>query len=459
VSTGTFYGQAMTAGDIYTIAGNGRTRASGDSGPATAAGLGSPADAATDSAGNLVITANSLRSVRVVAASTGTFYGQAMTAGDIYTIAGNGRAESGLGGPATSAVLGFMTGVTTDVAGDMLITEGDRILAVAGSTGTEFGRAVTVGHIYPVAGNGVFGFSGDGGPATAAAIDGPGDTAADSAGNLVIADTLNNRVRVVAAQTGTFYGQPMTAGDIYTIAGDGTAGSAGDGGLATAAELTDPAGVTVDGSGNVVIADTGNNRIQVVAESTGTFYRMAMTAGDVYTVASGSFRGLTTGALAPTNVRVDAAGNLVFISNKFIRVIAESTGTFYGRPMTAGQMRIVAGEDRHKANKSGVPATEDRLIGPVGLAIDPAGNLAIADRFTSQIDVVADSTATFYGLPMTAGDLYIMAGGRNHHRGFWGDGGPSTKAGINQPESVAADATGDLLFADFANHRIREIAG
>ncbi len=144
---------------------------------------------------------------------------------------------------------------------------------------------MTARHIYTVAGNGTYGFSGDGGPATAAELDTPDQTAVDGAGNLVIADSANDRVRVVAAGTGTFYGQAMTAGDIYTVAGNGTTGFSGEGGPATRAELDSPRGVTVDGAGNLVIADRGNNRVRVVAAGTGTFYGQAMTAGDIYTVA------------------------------------------------------------------------------------------------------------------------------------------------------------------------------
>ena len=87
----------------------------------------------------------------------------------------------------------------------------------------------------------------------------------DSAGNLVLADSGNDRVRVVAATTGTFYGQSMTAGDIYTVAGDGTPGFSGDGGPATAAELNEPAGVALDAAGDLLIADTSNGRIREVA--------------------------------------------------------------------------------------------------------------------------------------------------------------------------------------------------
>jgi hypothetical protein len=89
----------------------------------------------------------------------------------------------------------------------------------------------------------------------------------------------------VAQTTATFYGQAMTAGDIYTIAGDGHHGFSGDGGPATAAELYEPGGMALDGNGNLVIADSGNDRVRVVAEDTGTFYGQSMTTGDIYTVA------------------------------------------------------------------------------------------------------------------------------------------------------------------------------
>ena len=251
---------------------------------------------AVDGAGNLVIADTDNDRVRVVAASTGTFYGQAMTAGDIYTVAGDGKAGfSGDGGPATSAELDYPDGVAVDGAGNLVIadTGNNRVRVVAASTGTFYGQAMTAGDIYTVAGDGTAGFSGDGGPATSAELNDPAGVAVDGAGNLVIADTSNNRVRVVAASTGTFYGQAMTAGDIYTVAGDGTGGFSGDGGPATSAELDSPYGVAVDGAGNLVIADTDNNRVRVVAASTGTFYGQAMTAGDIYTVAGDGTSGFS----------------------------------------------------------------------------------------------------------------------------------------------------------------------
>ena len=143
--------------------------------------------------------------------------------------------------------------------------DNNRVRVVADSTGTFYGVAMTAGDIYTVAGIGTGGSSGDGGPATSAELNYPSRVAVDGSGNLVIADTDNNRVRVVADSTGTFYGVAMTEGDIYTVAGNGTGGYSGDGGPATSAELAGPAGVAVDGSGNLVIADAYNNRIRVVA--------------------------------------------------------------------------------------------------------------------------------------------------------------------------------------------------
>src|SRR4029077_7498693 len=112
-------------------------------------------------------------------------------------------------------------------------------------------------------GNGTSGFSGDGGPATSAELQAPEGAAVDAAGNVVIADTFNHRVRVVAASPGTFYGQPMTAGDIYTVAGS-RHGFSGDGGPAINADLFRPWDVTVDAAGNLLIADLGNGRIRMV---------------------------------------------------------------------------------------------------------------------------------------------------------------------------------------------------
>ena len=120
------------------------------------------------------------------------------------------------------------------------------------------------GTISTVAGSQNLSPLGDGGPATSAKLSSPAEATIDGAGNLVIADASNNRVRVVAESTGTFYGVAMTAGDVYTVAGNKGRQFSGDGGPATKASLFSPDGVTVTSAGNLVIADGGNNRIRQV---------------------------------------------------------------------------------------------------------------------------------------------------------------------------------------------------
>jgi trimeric autotransporter adhesin len=254
------------------------------------------------------------------------------------------------------------------------------------------------GDAYTVAGKGNFGFSPNGSPAASARLAGPGGVAVDGAGNLVIADTYNNRVRVVATSSATFYGRPMTAGDIYTVAGDNAQGFSGDGGRATRARLYWPQDATVDGAGNLVIADTNDYRVRVVAESAGTFYGQAMKAGHIYTVAGNGMAG------------------------------------FSG---------------------DGGPATSARLHSPNGVAVDPGGNLLIADSVNNRVRVVAATSGTFYGVAMTAGDIYTVAG--NGMAGFSGDGGPATSARVFFPSGVAPDA-GNLVISD-GSGRVRMVTG
>jgi trimeric autotransporter adhesin len=531
-STGRFYGRAMTAGHIYTVVGNGKLGPFGEGGPATKAAV-FPDSVAVDGAGNLVITDIGYNRVRVVAAKTGRFYGQAMTAGHIYTVAGDGTVGfSGDGGPATAAELNQPAGVAVDGAGNLVIADfrNARVRVVAASTGTFYGRAMTVGDIYTVAGDGTYGHSGDGGPATAAELEGPAGVALDGSGNLLIGDSRwvltvpvksgtyyrramtaghiykvagnlfpgvnsgeghlatraeftlpeavavdgrgdllisvdGRRVKAVAARTGTFWGQPMTAGHIYTVAGDGRAGFSGDGGPAVNAEVM-PASVTADGAGNLVIADEANNRVRVVAASTGRFYGKAMTAGDIYTVAgdgSGGFSGdggpATAAALnGPQGVTVDAVRNLVIADtfNERVRVVAASTGRFYGQAMTAGDIYTVAGDGRFGFSGDGGPATAAELNTPEGMRVDGAGNLVIADWGNNRVRVVAARTGRFYGQAMTAGDIYTVAG--DGSGGFSGDGGPATAAELNLPSAVAVDGAGNLVIADSGNYRVRVVA-
>jgi trimeric autotransporter adhesin len=468
--TGTFYGQAMTAGHLYTVAGNGTKGYSGDGGPATGAELFEVDGIAIDGAGNLVLADSQNNRVRVVAEQTGTFYGQAMTAGDIYTVAGNGtRGYSGDGGPATSAELDQPTGVTVDGAGNLAIADtfNSVVRVVAVTTGTFYGQAMTAGDIYTVAGNGTNGYSGDGGPATAAQFNGPPGVTIDGAGNLVIADDGNARVRVVAAQAGTFYGRAMTAGDVYTVAGNGEASSSGNSGPATAAEFGDLSGVALSPSAGLVIADSGSYRVRVVAAQTGTFFGQAMKAGDVYGIAGNGKRsrpalghGATGTPVVPAGVAVDGTGNVLIADalNNRILVVPDTSGTFYGQAMTAGHVYSIAGTGRLGHHGGGGPATAATLDGPEGLAVDAAGNVLIADTGNSWVRVVAEQTGTFYGRAMTAGDIYKIAGGTKPRPGYTGTGRVANGAKLAYPDDVTVDGAGNVLIADTRNQRIRVIA-
>ena len=534
-STGTFYGQAMTPGDIYTVAGMGTAGFSGDGGPADSAEMRGPASVALDSSGNLLLVDLGNRRVRVVAVSKGTFYGQAMIGGDIYTVAGDGNIEfSGEGGPATQAGIQPITAVP-DWAGNLVVSDGwnRRLRVVAGRTGRFYGHDMVAEHIYTVAGtgspvpapngtparsaamptpagvlvdpmgnlvvslvepavdivqtiavrdgtfyglpmrafrlytvagDGTNAFSGDGGPALAAEMHLPEAVTADQSGNVVFTDTANSRIRVIAVSTGKFYGLAMIAGDIYTVAGTGAASFSGDGGPAADAEINQPEGVTFDRERNLIVADTGNGRVRVVPSATGRFYGIQMTAGDIYTVAGNGYPGFsgdggraTKARMGTIDITVDRGGNLVVSDyhNDRVRVVAVASGLFYGVAMTAGDIYTVAGDGHPAFSGDGGPATGAGM-GPVSAVADQVGNLVVADWPNNRIRVVATSAGTFYGQAMTAGDIYTVAG--TGVAGFSGDGGPATAAMFRGFGSIRVDPAGDLVIPDFYNDRVRMVA-
>jgi trimeric autotransporter adhesin len=464
--TGTFYGQAMIAGHIYLLAGQTLKQGNtGNGGLATSAELNVPQAVGTDGAGNVLVGDGPL--VAVVAASSGTFYGQRMTAGHIYTIAGlTGLTPFwGNGHPAVDAELGQPHDVAVDGAGNWLIADpGDnRVHVIATAAGTFYGQSMKAGYLYTIAGDGTAGYSGDGGRATGAELQGPDGVAVDGAGNVLIADAGNQRIRVVATVAGTFYGQPMTAGDIYTIAGNGTAGYSGDGGPATGAELQGPASVAVDAAGNVLIADTYNERIRVVAASDGTFYGQSMTAGDIYTVAGGgdsTANGVpasTEMLFDPNDVTVDHDGNIVIADtdNNVVQVVAARTGTFYGQPMTGGDIYTVAGGGS-QVYSAGQPATSVSLYRVESAYVDPAGTLLLVS--SGQVLAVPSQAGTYYGVKMAMpGDIYTVAG--DGDQGYAGDGGPAVDALLDQPYGIDTDAAGNLLICDSYNLVIRQVTG
>jgi len=410
--TGGLYGNVVykvdSSGLLTTVAGNGTEGFSGDDGPATNAALSGPEGMFVDSAGNIFIAESQNDRVRKVDAATGI----------IHTVAGNGNfGFSGDGGPATNAALSGPQGVFVDSAGNIFIADlgNHRIREVIATTG----------NIQTVAGNGNFGFSGDGGPATSAALSGPEAVFVDSSSNIFIADTFNQRIREVVAATG----------NIQTVAGNGTFGYSGDGGPATNATFFDPSDLSVDNLGNIFIADRGNSRIREVVAATGTIQTVA---GNGTRGFSGD-GGLATGASlwVPTGVFVDSSGN-IFIADTFNQRIREVVAA-------TGNIQTVAGNGTSGYSGDGGPATNATINVPSDVHADSAGNLFIADTFNNRIRKV----------DATTGIIQTVAG--NGIADFSGDGGLAASAALHFPEGVFVDGAGNIFIADHLNARIREV--
>jgi hypothetical protein len=352
--------QSGYTGIIGTVAGSGTPGSSGDGGLATAAQLNRPTGVAVDSLGNFYFADYSNFRIRKVSA-----------AGVISTVAGNGTAGfSGDGGLATAAQLDRAIDVAVDSLGNLYIAD---------SNNNRIRKVSATGIISTVAGSGTAGFNGDGGLATAAQLNGPVDVAVDALGNLYVADANNNRIRKVSA-----------AGIISTVAGNGTAGFGGDGGLATAAQLNGPQFGAVDALGNLYIADFGNKRIRKVSA-----------AGIISTVAGNGTTGFSgDGGLAtaaqldrPQCVAIDAAGTLY---------IADFGNNRVRKVTPAGIISTVAGGGSSGLG-DGSLATAAQLNGPAGVALDSAGSLYIGDYLNNRIRKVSDLALYFAQLVVGGG--------------------------------------------------------
>jgi len=326
---------------------------------------------------------------------------------------------AGDGAAAASAAVNVPMGVAFDGGGNLYIadTGNNRIRRVDAVTGI----------ITTVVGNGQQGYAGDGGAAANAQLNLPAGIAVDATGNLFIADTGNNVVRKVNAQTGV----------ITTVAGNGTAGYQGDNGPATAAELNHPAAIVVDKAGNIFIADSVNNRVRRVDAGTGI---LTLYAGDGSATYNGDGMQATLAALNnPQGLAVDAAGDLYLTDtgHNLVREVVAATGNIQIVAGTAGQPGGFGGD--------GGLATSALLNAPTGLALDATGNLYISDSINARIRKIA------------AGIITTSAG--NGTAGFNNtDGNPATQAQLNQPNGLAIDSAGELDVADTANNAVRAVS-
>jgi sugar lactone lactonase YvrE len=383
------YAKTPASPIITTIAGTGTAGYSGDSAKATLAELDGPCGLAVDHNGNILFSDTNNNVVRAVAGSTGEFYGQSMTANDVYTIVGDGTSGYlGDGGPPGQAQMSTPDGLSVDAAGDVIIsdTANEIVRFIPAASGTYFGIDMIAGNIYTVAGNTEFGFQGNGGQATSAelGLDVVTGVAVDAAGNLVVTDGDNNVIWVVANRTGEFYGQAMTMGDIYIVAGTGAADYKGDKGPAIKAALDEPEGLAIDGAGNLVFVDDSNAVIRVVAAVSGSFYGKAMTAGDIYTVGPKSEANTLN---TPEGLTIDPAGNIVFADagNNVVYLLGGKSGTDLGVKVKAGHLYTVAGNGTAGYMGDGGKATAAELNGPCAVASDAQGHLYIADGVNNVI--------------------------------------------------------------------------
>jgi len=489
-----------STGLITTLAGTGTAGFSGDGGPAAEAQLNLPYGIAVDLAGYVYVADLGNQRVRRISPD-----------GTITTIAGTGgKGTSRDGGAATDAALLSPRNVAVDAAGNLFLSEfeGHRVRKVSPD-----------GRISTVAGTGVGGFGGDGGPATLAQLAYPAGLAVDRSGALYIADSQNNRVRKILAGGNiatALGGSPATAlvtplavavdvsGALYVadstnivraytaagkwsnFAGTAVPGFSGDGGPANQAQLTVVRDLAAGLNGNLYIAD--GVRVRAVDQGG----RIQTVAGDGYLHAVGDGGAATDAQLfQPSAIALGYGGNLY---------IAD-TGTERVRQVTAsGAIATLAGTGIGAASADGVAAAAATLNAPMGVAVDPAGNILIADTNNQRIRQVgagglilgaAGTGASGIGpegLPPShtplrspravcvdhAGTLYIVdtanhrvlrappngvvtTAAGNGAPGDAGDGGPARLAQLNQPSGCALDSSGNLFIADTFSHRIRKV--
>jgi uncharacterized protein (TIGR03437 family) len=343
--------EVSSSGAITTAAGNGAVGDSGDGGAATRAQLVVPRELALDKGGDIYIADTQNNEIRKVDAN-----------GIITKVAGTGYAGYfGDGGLATSAGLGIPQGVGVDSAGNLYIADFQNNVV----------RKVSAnGVITTFAGNGVSGYSGDGGPAASAELANPDRVAVDASGTVYIADYWDCVVRAVSAN-----------GTITTVAGTGSAGYSGDGGPATRAQLNIPVGVALDGAGNIYIADAGNNVVRRIAKN-GVITTVAGNGTAGYSGDGGSATGAELND--PTDVAVDAFGNIY---------IADSKNHSIRRAWANGTITTVAGNGTSGYSGDGGPASGALLNTPKDLVLDSAGNIYVADSGNNVIRLLAAASA------------------------------------------------------------------
>ena len=390
----------ILAGRISTVIGT------ADAGASAANQLNVPTSVAIDASGNLFIADTGNRRIRKLA-----------TGGAVSTVPGNGR------------------DLAFDRSGNLFIASGSRLQELTAT-----------GVIVTVAGDGTFGFHGDGGPATAARLNGPSGIAVDASGNFWIGDEGNGRIRAVsttgvittaADQLSNPSGlaldrafnlyiaekshdriRKITSGALSVVAGNGTAGFSGDLSTAVSAQLQAPGAVAVDDAGILYIADSGNHRVRRVNAN-----------GIISTIAG------PPQVDTPRGLWLDKGGNLY---------IADAGNHSVRKLSPQGNLTIVAGTGADGFSGDGGPATGAQLSQPRGVAVDGAGNIWIADTGNHRLRVISSN-----------GIIATAAGSSSG--GFSGDGGPADVAQFRSPSALVVDNAGAIWIADTGNNRVRKM--
>ena len=400
---------------IETVAGSANM---GDGGPATSAQISTIQGIAIDRWGNLYLSDTGNHRVRKIS-----------TSGFITTLAGTGVAGfSGDGGPATAAQLNLPYGLAADLAGYVYVADlnNDRVRRIGPD-----------GVITTVAGNGIRGSSGDGGAATSAPLLTPRNVVVDAAGNFYFSEFDGHRVRKVTP-----------GGIISTVAGTGVAGFSGDGFPAVNAQLDFPAGLAVDRLGALYIADSQNHRVRkilaggiistvlggspstalgtpvaVAVDMAGTLYVADISYADVHSYTGAGAWTILPGLSAPHDLALDLSGVLYVADGTHIRNVV------------SGQMQTVAGDGYVHAIGDGGLATDALLSQPSAIALNGAGSLYIADTGTQRVRQV-----------LPTGVIQTLAG--TGVAGTAADNVVASAATLNSPMGIALDAAGDILIAD-----------
>jgi sugar lactone lactonase YvrE len=374
---------------INTVAGDGTVGYAGDGGLALFARFNNPWKIALDDTGNLFVVDNGNNRIRKIGSSSNI----------ITTIAGSGTTGySGDGFPATAALINSV-GIAASHDGNIYVTNGNAIRKIDAS-----------GIITTIAGSSISGYSGDGGPATAAKFNGINGMAFDNSNNLYVCDADNFVVRKI-----------NTTGIVSTIAGNGTSGNSGDGGAATAAQLKSPTGVVVDAAGNIYVADNAGHAIRKVNAS-GIISKVAGTGATGYTGDGGAATAATLHF--PADVTIDASGNL-YIADLYNNVIRKVN--------TSGVITTYAGNGTSGFSGDGGNATACAMSQPWGLTIDASGNLFVADYQNARIRKI---TASITGIESLVPSSIKVELSPNPNRGAFSI---SALLGNNTEEDIEID--------------------